>query len=99
MARRRAGSKQVALGLALAIDAVARVRNGLQTLLEDQFAAVLALAVGALLDAPQRLVDLAQRVAVALEELQIELLEVAVRGVAGTRLEARIGAQGLLLEL
>src|SRR5689334_21899003 len=68
------GSEQVALGLALALDAIARVGHGLQALLEDHFLAVLALAVRARLDPPERLVDLAQRVAVALEQLEVELL-------------------------
>ena len=71
--------QQALLGLALAVDAVARVRDGLEAFLADQALATFADAVDAFLDAVEGLVDLAQRAFVALEQLEVHLLREAVR--------------------
>src|SRR5437762_13146115 len=69
----------------LAIDAVARERQGLQPLVTDGLAAALAVAERAVVDLLQRRHDVAEDPAVAVAELEKEL--------------ARIGGVGLIAEI
>src|SRR5262249_27758714 len=83
---RSAGHRPLALLLGrLAVDAQRGHRAGLQPLDADRLAALLAQAEGAVIDARQRLVDLADQLALAVadaqQEIAIALQAAAVRGI------------------
>src|SRR5215475_12050787 len=78
----------------LAVDAIARERQGVQTLLGDRLAAALARAVRAVLDLLQGGDDLAQQPPVAVAQLEEKLARVG-----GVRLIAEILDRVVLLVL
>src|SRR5262245_27529223 len=60
----------------LAVDAVARERQGLQPLVADRLATALAIAEGAVVDLLQRGDDVAQQAVIAVAQLEEELARV-----------------------